>query len=76
MSTCYTVQINLFLSEECDLQSPTIWKTWPINPICDLHLSSKHAQVQHTVSGPGWQNVDPLFDIKIDYCEKEEQSPY
>lgn len=54
MSACYTIQINLFLSEVSDLQPKTIWKTWPSNPISDLHLSSKYIQVGDVASSPDW----------------------
>lgn len=76
MSTCYTVQINLFVSEASDLLSRIVWKTWPFYPVKELHLSSKHAQVQYAALSPGWQNVDLLFDMKINDPEKEEQSPH
>lgn len=54
MSACNIIQINLFLSEVSDLLPETIWKTWPFNPISDLHLSSKHTQLGHAASSPDW----------------------
>lgn len=54
MSACYTVQINLFLSEVSDLLPETIWKTWPFNPVWDLQLSSKYSQVGDAASSPHW----------------------
>lgn len=54
MPACYTIQINLFLSEVSDLLPNTIWKTWLFNPISDLHLSSKYTQVGDVASSPDW----------------------